>query len=91
MIHLDTDAQVGSNFEDAILNHIDVAFNLYIDEDADKRLGQHLSKGGLVQNATCRTHILRIEGIPFSSIFKLAHSFFKSRTLTDEWMEKEFQ
>lgn len=91
MIHLDSDAQVGSNFEEAILNHIDLAYNLYIDDEADKRLGQHLSQGGTVQKATRRTHILRIEEIPFSSIFKLAHSFFKSRTLTDEWIEKEFQ
>lgn len=91
MIHLDTDAQVDTSFEDAILNHIDLAYNLYVDDDANKRLDQHLRDGDTVQNATHRTHILRIEGIPFPSIFKLAHSFFKSRTLTDEWIEKEFQ
>lgn len=91
MIHLDTDAQVGECFADAVLNHIDLAYNLYIDNDADKRLIQHLRDGDTVQNATSRTHILRIEGIPFSSIFKLAQSFFKSRTLTDEWIETEFQ
>lgn len=63
----------------------------YFDDDANMRLNQHLRDGDTVQNATHRTHILRIEGIPFPSIFKLAHSFFKSRTLTDEWIEKEFQ
>lgn len=91
MIHLDTDAQVGTPFENAALNHIDLAYNLYIDHEADKRLSQELRDGDTVQNATHRTHVLRIEKIPFESIFKLAHSFFKSRTLTDEWIEKEFQ
>ena len=91
MIHLDTDAQVNSSFENATLNHIDLAYNLYIDDDANNRLGQHLCDDNTVQDATLRTHILRIEDIPFSSIFKLAHSFFKSRTLTDEWIEKEFR
>ena len=91
MIHLDTDAQVGAPFANAVLNHIDLAYNLYIDDEATARLGQELCAGEPVQNATRRTHILRIEGIPFSSIFKIAQSFFKSRTLTDEWIETEFQ
>lgn len=91
MIHLDTDAQVGAPFANAVLNHIDLAYNLYIDDEATARLGQELCAGEPVQNATRRTHILRIEDIPFSSIFKIAQSFFKSRTLTDEWIETEFQ
>ena len=91
MIHLDTDAQVDVPFEDAVLNHIDLAYNLYIENDAKIRMGQELCDGSTVQSATYRTHILRIEGIPFSSLFKIAQSFFKSRTRTDDWISSEFQ
>lgn len=45
MIHLDTDAQVGAQFAIAVLNHIDLTYNLYINEDAITRLGQELCTG----------------------------------------------
>lgn len=89
MIHLDSNATIGTNFKDAVLNHIDLAYNLYINTDADNRITEHLCYGK-IQTATYRTHILRIEDIPFESLFKLSYSFFKSKTLTSEWLSNEF-
>lgn len=90
MIHLDSNATVGTSFENAILNHIDLAFNLYINGAADNRMNSHLCYGR-TQDATHRTHILRIENIPFKSLFKIAYSFFKSKKLTSEWLANEFR
>ena len=44
----------------------------------------------MVQKATYRTHLLRVNGIPFESIFKFAYAFFKSKQLVDEWKAAEF-
>lgn len=90
MIHLDSTAEFGTPFENAVLKHIDLTFNLYIDGDATVRMSQSLSDGSKVQDATHRTHILRIEDIPFESLFKIAISFFRSKYLTTEWLGYEF-
>lgn len=91
MIHLDSDAIIGTSFKDATLKHIDLAFNLYIDNDAVTRMGQTLADGSQVQNATFRTHVLRVEDVPFETLFKFAISFFKSKHLTNEWLTTEFK
>ena len=90
MIHLDTDAKRGTSFKDAVLNHIDLAENLYVGDDAFQRDDDDLSNGRMVQKATYRTHLLRVNGIPFESIFKVAYAFFKSKQLVDEWKAAEF-
>lgn len=89
MIHLDSNAAIGVNYKDAIINHIDLAYNLYIDHTADDRLNSYLPNGQ-VTPADFRTHILRIENIPFESLLKIADSFFKSKTLLSEWFSNEF-
>lgn len=89
MIHLDSNATIGTSFRNAILNHIDLAFNLYVNEDAVNRMDKRLWSDER-QEARPRTHILRIENIPFISLLKLAGSFFKSKTLLNEWLSKEF-
>lgn len=91
MIHLDSTAKYGTPFEDAILKHIDLAYNLYIDGDAVNRMAQSLATGSMVQSATFRTHILRVEDVPFNTLFKFAIAFFKSKYLTEEWISTEFQ
>lgn len=90
MIHLDSNAKVGTPFDNAKLMHLDLAYNLYKDNDADVRMRQRLSKGTKIQDATVRTHILRVEGIPFKAVLKFAQSFFQSQYLTDEWIKNEF-
>lgn len=90
MIHLDSNASIGMSFKDAMICHIDLAFNLYINQSAEERLSQYLCNDQVVP-ACYRTHILRIENIPFESIFKIAYSFFKSKTLVSEWLSNEFK
>ena len=70
--------------------HIDLAENLYVGEDAFQRDKDDLKNGKMVQKATYRTHLLRVNGIPFESIFKFAYAFFKSKQLVDEWKAAEF-
>jgi len=88
-IHLDTDAKPGTNQEDATLNHLDLALNVYAGADGRTRLGQSLSDGR-VQDATFRTHLLRVEGARFSAIAEFAWKFFSSSTLVAEWTAAQF-
>lgn len=90
MIHLDTDAKTGTSFKDAVLNHIDLAENLYVGEAAYIRDSQDLSKDHHIVDAIPRTHLLRVNNIPFESVFKFAYAFFKSKQLVDEWKAAEF-
>lgn len=90
MIHLDSNAVSGTSFRDAVLMHIDLAFNLYVDNDADVRMSQTLADGDKVQKATKRTHIIRVDNVPFETLFKFAVSFFRSKYLTNEWLTNEF-
>lgn len=91
MIHLDSSAKYGIPFEEAKLTHIDLAYNLYIDADADIRINQSLAMGKKVQDASYRTHVLRVEDVPFNTLFKFAIAFFKSKYLTEEWISTEFR
>jgi hypothetical protein len=89
-IHLDTDHKPGTNFDDAILNHLDLAINVYEDENGKKRLTENLAHGQVTSDASYRTHLLRIENIPFHSIFGFVLIFFKSQTLVQEWFRDQF-
>ncbi|MEA4835282.1 MAG: hypothetical protein VB133_09115 [Anaeromusa sp.] len=84
MIHLDTDNIVGTSYEEAILNHIDLAINMY-DEDAYKIRKQERLKNGIVQDATMRIHLVRLEKVPFRMLFDLAELFFDSKILMRDW------
>ena len=90
MIHLDTDAMTGTSFKDATLNHIDLAENLYVGDAAYARDNQDLAIDHRIEDAKPRTHLLRVNNIPFESIFKFAYAFFKSKQLVDEWKDAEF-
>lgn len=91
MIHLDTEAPLGATIEDAVLKHIDLAFNLYVDDNATLRMSQTLADGQKVTKAKPRTHVLRVDHVPFKTIFKFAESFFRSKTLVAEWLYAEFE
>lgn len=91
MIHLDTDATMGTSFLDAKLNHLDLAINVYTEINAENRLLENLANGEKVTDASFRTHLLRIENINFSDLFDFAYSFFKSKILVDEWIKTQFR
>lgn len=88
MIHLDTDATIGSSFHDSKLNHLDLAINIYTGNNAENRLSENLAYGEKVTDASFRTHLLRVENTNFSDLFAFAYSFFKSKTLVDEWKKR---
>lgn len=83
-IHLDTDAKVGTPMEDAKLKHLDLAINVYRGHDRVQREAQTL-QDGKAWDATYRTHLYRIENIPFASVFGFASMFFRSRVLFRQW------
>lgn len=88
-IHLDTNASPGTDAHDAPLKHLDLAINMYFGETADRRSGMRLCDGK-TEPASVRTHLLRVEGVPFSAIAELARGFFRSTVLQAEWWEDQF-
>jgi hypothetical protein len=89
-IHLDSDNEVGSDCKTAILNHIDLAVNVYTTEDFAKRKEQSLANGRVV-DASLRSHLLRLDGVPFETLINFALLFFTSEVLTQEWITEQFQ
>ena len=90
-IHLDSDAPVGTDFDNVILNHLDLAINIYEGNDAKQRLNDNLAGGNVTTDASFRTHLLRIEKIPFKALFDFVTIFFKSEILTNEWIDDQFR
>ncbi len=86
-VHMDTDSAVGTAALDARLNHLDLALNWYPGADGVTRLNQRLDHG-MVQTAT-RSHLLRIEVIPFTALFEITSAFFTSRVLVREWLSAQ--
>ncbi|NMA31972.1 MAG: hypothetical protein GX941_09280 [Candidatus Methanofastidiosa archaeon] len=88
-IHLDSDNPVGTSFETAVLNHIDLAINVYFKDVFLKRKNQSLVSGRVV-DASLRTHLLRFDGVPFRTLINLSALFFDSEVLTREWIFDQF-
>jgi len=90
MIHLDTQAAIGDEFIKAKVLHIDLSYNYYFGDKAEKRLQQDLSLKGRVVDADHHIHLLRVEDIDLSELFPMAFSFFKSKTMVYEWCHYQF-
>jgi hypothetical protein len=86
-IHLDSNATVGTTADKASLMHLDLAINWYPGERGMQRLTQRLDQGK-VETAT-RTHLLRVENIPFTALFEIASNFLVSRVLLREWLSAQ--
>lgn len=89
-IHLDSDNVVGTSIDNAILNHIDLAINVYNTGAYAKRKTQSLANGRVV-DATLRTHLLRLENVPFRLLINLSSLFFESQSLIKEWITDQFE
>lgn len=85
-IHLDTDDKIGTPYTKSVLNHIDLAINVYSEEAFQIRKNQKL-KDGKIEDATFRTHLLRLEKVPFTTLFDLANLFFGSAVLVKNWLD----
>lgn len=90
-IHLDTDYRIGSSFEEARLNHLDCAINVYSGKSIKQRLEENLAHGEKVSKASPRIHLIRIDDIPFVELLNVALMFFRSTTLTREWIDSQFK
>lgn len=86
-IHLDSDDPRGTPFNEAKVNHIDLAMNVYVEAAASLRLESILKDK---VDATFRTHLLRLEGVPFTALLDVARLFFVSKTLLAEWLDNQF-
>jgi hypothetical protein len=89
-IHLDTDSSYGDEFTSAILNHLDLAINVYEGGNVESRFNRNLAAGTKVTDATFRTHLFRIEGIPLTIVLPYCLMFFQSKSLTGEWISDQF-
>ncbi|GHE04180.1 hypothetical protein GCM10008024_30330 [Allgaiera indica] len=84
-IHLDTKDPAHTPLSEVTMQHLDLAINVYAEEDRSKRFKESL-QFGKVQDATFRTHLFRIEAIPFVSLFSFCEMFLQSRVLLSEWL-----
>lgn len=89
-IHWDTEALKGTDPAVAPVQHLDLAINVYSGDVAVQRLSKSLT-AGKVTDATFRTHLLRIEGIPAQALLAVAAHFFVSSTLLAEWFKDQFR
>lgn len=89
MIHLDTTDGVGTDFFEATLDHIDLAINVYEPEVALRRNACRLDHGK-VEDASFRTHLIRADKVPFSTVLPFSFFFFRSRPLLLEWARDQF-
>jgi hypothetical protein len=69
------------------MQHLDLAINVYAGEDRQKRFAQSLQHGK-VQDASFRTHLFRIEGTPFVSLFSFCRMFLESKVLLSDWFNE---
>ncbi|MGE7696648.1 hypothetical protein ACQKNC_21550 [Lysinibacillus sp. NPDC094177] len=90
-IHLDAIDAFDIPFHKIRLNHLDLAINVYKGEKISERMNSSLASGGVVTDASYRTHIIRIDNIMFSDLLEIARLFFKSETMAEEWIETQFE
>lgn len=89
MIHLDTLDPIHTPISEVRLQHLDLAVNVYHAADRGIRFGHRLRQGKVL-DASFRTHLFRIEGVPFLSVFEFCEMFFNSKLLFTEWREDVF-
>lgn len=84
-IHLDTTSPAGTPIKNAQIGHIDLAINAYTGSDRNTRFNNDLRNKQKCK-ASYRTHLYRIENIPFIELFKICEMFLNSHTLLNEWL-----
>ena len=90
-IHLDSQSPEGTLLDQVRLDHIDLAINVYQDNAMRTRLEQKLDVDRKVVDASCRTHLLRVDGAQFPILFDCAPDFFQSSVLVLEWLDAQFK
>lgn len=89
MLHMDSVDPVGTEWKAATLGHLDGAINVYEGPAARARLDSWLPKGK-TPDATTRTHLFRVDGVPLAVLIPVAHLFLRSGRLLAEWVAGQF-
>lgn len=89
-IHLDTPDPPGTLSHTAVLDHLDLALNVYSGADARTRQASTIQHGPRVE-ASKRVHLLHIAGVPFETVFECVRGFFVASTLADEFIQHQFK
>lgn len=89
-VHLDILEAIGRDLTQLKINHLDLAVNVYENDDISRRLANNLCNGKKVAKASYRTHILRIENIPFFDMLQIISIFMKSKCLVMDWIDDQF-
>ena len=89
-VHLDILDAIGKDLTKLQINHIDLAINIYEKQDIYARLKNRLCDGQKVANASYRTHLVRLENIPFGDIIKIISMFMKTHCLVMDWIDDQF-
>lgn len=85
-IHLDSLDFDETDLDNQNLNHLDLAINVYENENRKKSLSESL-KNGKITDADFRTHILRVDNISIKTLPVFCQLFFNSPTLTEKYMK----
>lgn len=88
-IHLDTRAANGTSPDRASVMHLDLAINVYVDEKVEERLASALHGAEKVE-ASFRSHLLRIEEVPFAVLPAFCAAFFQSHVLLRDLIGNQF-
>lgn len=86
-IHFDKKGFEDNDLDNQVLDHLDLAINVYENETREKRLNETL-KNGTIVDADFRTHILRIDKVSIKSLPVFCLLFFGSMTLTDRYIKE---
>lgn len=88
-IHIDTSAPTGTSPDEAMVKHLDLAINVYCGDTAKLRMKSPLCNKDKVE-ASFRSHILRIHGVPFSILPEICAAFFLSNVMVRELLDNQF-
>jgi len=91
MIHLDAIDSFDTPFDEIRLNHLDLAINVYTGEKIKERMESSLASGSVITDASYRTHLIRADNIMFADLIEISRLFFKSESMVEEWIEKQFE
>jgi hypothetical protein len=84
-IHFDCLNFNDNDLDNQVLDHLDLAINVYEKETRTARLGETLKNGKIV-DADFRTHVLRIDKVSIKSLPVFCLLFFGSMTLTEKYI-----
>lgn len=84
-IHFDRQNFNDNDLDNQVLDHVDLAINVYEKETRTTRLAESL-KNGTIVDADYRTHILRVDNVPIKALPVFCLLFFGSISLTEKFI-----